>query len=438
MLSRITFAEVPIASIVYAHDTRLFPFSPRRAIDPSLVERLKRSIAETGMWQPVVVRAGTMEGIAGNHRFLAYLAVAAEKGLIAETLTIPAVLVDCDEGDAVTIGLIENELREDLTQWETVRALLKAVERKPQVVETVFEVDRATIEQLRLWPAELDYDAETEARRRALQARLTRQWIALINDLLAEYPELRSYFLEQLRHPTWVQARSLDELDRSITRALLSHGVRFEIGKTWNSMPTSQCLGCSMTFEELRQALRPGKGSLKLQPNGAAPGCCRYLRLFPRCVQQFVPDAGGNAVLQTGSGHEAYPHDTLTADGQSIRGESIPLVDDVDAYCIAPNVPQVDSCFRRQEALAAQMMVQALIEEGLPAVLPGFIQEREGIGEFVWIQTEEATQVREQQGSVGLERVNRLSCALFQFGAELRQSPRQIPADRCVEPLHIL
>ena len=72
MAPKITLTEVSASSVVYDHYTRLFPFSPRREIDQDLVERLKRSITETGMWMPVVVQAGTMEGIAGNHRFLAY------------------------------------------------------------------------------------------------------------------------------------------------------------------------------------------------------------------------------------------------------------------------------------------------------------------------------------------------------------------------------
>jgi hypothetical protein len=67
-------------AVVYDHYTQLFPFSPRREIDHALVERLKRSITEIGMWQPIVVRAGTMEGIASNHRFLANLELAREAG----------------------------------------------------------------------------------------------------------------------------------------------------------------------------------------------------------------------------------------------------------------------------------------------------------------------------------------------------------------------
>lgn len=123
MSSEIKFAEISANSVVYDHDTSLFPFSPRCEIDEGLIERLKRSIDETGMWQPIVVREETREGIAGNHRFLAYLQYAEEHEMSIEDLKLPAMLVDCDEGLAVTIALIENELREDLTQWEAVKAV---------------------------------------------------------------------------------------------------------------------------------------------------------------------------------------------------------------------------------------------------------------------------------------------------------------------------
>jgi len=386
MLSAITLAEIPANNVVHDYYTRLFPFSPRREVDPHLVERLKRSIAETGMWQPIVVRAGTMEGIAGNHRYLACLEFAQEAGLDRDTLTISAVLVDCDEGLAVSIALAENELRENLTQWETVRALLRAAECKPKVVETVFEVDGQTVEQLRLWEEELDYEAEMEERRRVLQARLTRQWLSLINERLSEHPELRAQFLEQLRHPTWVQARTLDELDRAITRALLNHGVRFETGRTWNDAPTPTCLGCQMTFEELCEALRRGDDDVALQHDGTITGFCCYLRLFPRYTPQFVPGAQGTAVLEVNDGDDVdrFPLETLAPDGRGVRGDDVLLVDGVDAYCVAPDIHEPGSCFRQREAETAQAMVQALVQQGLSAVLPVFVQEREGIGDFVW------------------------------------------------------
>lgn len=380
----ITLAEIPASSVVYDHDTRLFPFSPRREIDPSLVERLKHSIAATGVWQPIVVQAGTLEGIAGNHRFLACLEHAAEQGSSIESLRIPAVLIDCDEGLAVSIALIENELRENLTQWEMVRALIKAVERKPEVVEPVFEVDKPTVEQLRFWESELDYENEARERQQALQARLTRQWIALIHDRLDQHPQLRTHFLQQLRHPIWVQAHTLAELDRAITRALLSQGVHFEMGTTWNDAPTSQCLGCQMRCDELLEALRMGKVSPR--PDGSIELFCPHLRVFPVYTEQFVPTPDGTAVLETGKGEDrsAYPAEALVQDGQAVQGERVLLLDGLEAYCVAPDSHNPDGCFHQQEEAAAREAAETAAQQGLPAVLPASIREREGVGEFAW------------------------------------------------------
>jgi hypothetical protein len=157
MSPKIRFAEISATEIVYDHSTGLFPFSPRREIDRDLVARLKHSIAETGLWEPVVVRAQTLEGIAGNHRFLAVTEFATDRGQTLHEVQLPVALIDCDEGLAVSIALIKNELREDLTKWEAVRALIKTVERKPAVANTVFRVDGEVVEQLRLWEKELDY-----------------------------------------------------------------------------------------------------------------------------------------------------------------------------------------------------------------------------------------------------------------------------------------
>ncbi|GAB4537141.1 MAG: hypothetical protein Kow0063_23470 [Anaerolineae bacterium] len=385
MLPKITLTEISASSVVYDHDTGLFPFSPRREVDQNLIKRLKRSIAATGIWQPVVLRQSTMEGIAGNHRFLAYLELGRETGSDEEALKIPAVLVDCDEGFAVNIALIENEVREDLTRWEAIRALLEAFERKPTLVETVFEVDGCTAEQLRFWSEELDYEAEAEARRRAVQGQLTRQWIALINERLGEYPDLRAYFIGQLRNPTWVQARTLEELDQSIMRALINRGIRFEIGMTWNGVPTAKCLGCHTTFADFCKSLRL-QGNTMLRSDGTYPHFCPYLRLYPRYTEQFVPDAEGLAVLEVseGDGIDCYPAEVLIPNGRGVRGRNVQLIDEVEAHCVAPDAHDPEGCFHQQEAEAAQMAVELLTGQGLPAVLPDFGQGREGMGEFVW------------------------------------------------------
>ena len=97
MSIQIEFVEIPASKVVHDYHTRLFPFSSRRAINQSPVERLKRSITETGLWQLIVVRTQTLEGVAGNHGYLAYLEFAAEYGLNPERLMIPAARVDGDE-----------------------------------------------------------------------------------------------------------------------------------------------------------------------------------------------------------------------------------------------------------------------------------------------------------------------------------------------------
>ncbi len=339
-------------------------------------------MAETGMWQPIVVRDETMEGVAGNHRFLAQVELAAERGIEPCDLMIPAVLVDCDEGMAVSIALAENEIRQDLTRWEAVRALVEAAKVKPKVAEAVFKVDGKTVEQLAFWQDELDHEAEAEERRRQLRARLTREWLALINSRLGEYPELHAYFMEQLRHPSWVRARSLDELDMAITRALIAHGIRFERGGTWNEEPPAKCLGGEMSFEELQAAVRGHE--LRLAQDGVVPGLCPHLRVFALQTPRFVPSATGSEVLQVAHGGAGFPAEALVDDGRAVLGENVLLLDDLEAYCVAPDMHREGSCFRTVEAEAARADLERMRELGLPAVLPSFLREREARDEFAW------------------------------------------------------
>jgi hypothetical protein len=60
------------------------------------------------------------------------------------------------------------------------------------------------------------------------------------------------------------------------------------------------------------------------------------------------------------------------------------LLDGLEAYCVAPDIRDPDSCFHRQEAAAAENAVQALAQQELPAVLETFVREREGMGAFLW------------------------------------------------------
>jgi len=385
MASKVKYSEISAKKVVYDHSTRLFPFSPCKEIDTSLIERLKRSIAETGNWQPIVVRSGTLEGIAGNHRFLALLELSKEQNTDIDELTIPAMLINCDEGMAVTIALVENEFRENLTQWETVRAIIKSVEKKPKIAETVFEVDGETVEQLRLWDKELDYDAEHQARRRELQARLTREWVAVINTRLSAYPDLRSKFFEQLRHPTWVHAQSLGELERAITHALRKYGAHFELGITWNEIPTSKCLGNCMEYREVQEKLIPANPSLILKSDGGVEGFCPFLRLFPEYISQFLPKLNGNETQPIIPESKVYQYSLGDLkEGKEISGEKTAIIDHIEAYCIAPDAHKIGSCFQSQEARAVMTAKQLLDQHGLQSVFPGYIENITRVGQFCW------------------------------------------------------
>jgi ParB family chromosome partitioning protein len=84
-------------------------FQPRRAFDPAALEDLKRSLAASGLLQPVVVREtdGGYELVAGERRWRA----ARELGW----RRIPAVVRDVDDRTLLTLALVENLQRASLS-----------------------------------------------------------------------------------------------------------------------------------------------------------------------------------------------------------------------------------------------------------------------------------------------------------------------------------
>ena len=93
------------------------PRQPRRRFDGEATSGLADSIRAQGIVQPVLVRprpAGGYELIAGERRWRA----AREAGMP----TIPALVRDADERDALLLGLVENVAREQLSPVEEARA----------------------------------------------------------------------------------------------------------------------------------------------------------------------------------------------------------------------------------------------------------------------------------------------------------------------------
>ncbi len=93
------------------------PRQPRRRFDGEATSGLADSIRSQGVVQPVLVRprpAGGFELIAGERRWRA----AREAGVA----TVPALVRQADERDALLLGLVENVAREQLSPVEEARA----------------------------------------------------------------------------------------------------------------------------------------------------------------------------------------------------------------------------------------------------------------------------------------------------------------------------
>lgn len=120
------------------------PFQPRQDVDPAALEELKASIRQAGLLQPIVVRpianGGGYELIAGERRLRACQALGWER--------IPAVKREVDDRTALTLALIENLQRDDLSPVDEARGyerLLAEFSLAQQDVADAVGRDRSTV-----------------------------------------------------------------------------------------------------------------------------------------------------------------------------------------------------------------------------------------------------------------------------------------------------
>jgi ParB family chromosome partitioning protein len=124
-------------------DIRPNPFQPRHDLDPAALEELKASIRQAGLLQPVVVRPvarGGFELIAGERRLRACQALGWER--------IPAVQREVDDRTALTLALIENLQRDDLSPVDEARGYERLIAEFKLVQHDVAAAvgrDRSTI-----------------------------------------------------------------------------------------------------------------------------------------------------------------------------------------------------------------------------------------------------------------------------------------------------
>src|SRR5689334_23483199 len=137
-----SLVELPIK------DVRPNPFQPRQTVDPTALEELVSSIKQAGLLQPVVVRrtngggggGGGYELIAGERRLRACQQLGWER--------IPAVQRDADDRTLLTLALIENLQRDDLSPVDEARGydrLIAEFKLAQQDVADAVGRDRSTV-----------------------------------------------------------------------------------------------------------------------------------------------------------------------------------------------------------------------------------------------------------------------------------------------------
>ena len=135
-----SLVELPIK------DIRPNPFQPRKTVDPGALEELVSSIKQAGLLQPIVVRrangpsAAGYELIAGERRLRACQQLGWER--------IPAVQREADDRTLLTLALIENLQRDDLSPVDEARGyerLIAEFKLAQQDVADAVGRDRSTV-----------------------------------------------------------------------------------------------------------------------------------------------------------------------------------------------------------------------------------------------------------------------------------------------------
>jgi ParB family chromosome partitioning protein len=131
--------ELPIAQV------KPNPFQPRTHFDEAALAELVASIEASGLLQPIVVRprSGAFELIAGERRWRAVQQLGWP--------TVPAVVKDADDQTLLTLALVENLQRNDLSPIDEAQGYQRLIEqfRMPQAeVARLVGRNRSTVANL--------------------------------------------------------------------------------------------------------------------------------------------------------------------------------------------------------------------------------------------------------------------------------------------------
>lgn len=98
------------------------PYQPRLVFDDQKLQELSQSIKENGVLQPIIVRKSSLIGyeiLAGERRFRA--------SQLAGLTEIPAIVRQLTDDEMMTLSILENLQRDDLTILDEARSLQNLV-----------------------------------------------------------------------------------------------------------------------------------------------------------------------------------------------------------------------------------------------------------------------------------------------------------------------
>jgi len=140
------------------------PYQPRHEFEPTALQELADSIEASGLLQPIAVRSGSggrYELIAGERRLRAVQRLGWR--------TIPAVVREVDDRSLLTLALIENLQRDDLSPLDAARGYRRLMDEfaiAQQEVARLVGKDRSTVSNtLRLLQLEPEIQELLEKRR---------------------------------------------------------------------------------------------------------------------------------------------------------------------------------------------------------------------------------------------------------------------------------
>lgn len=114
-----TPTQKAIVAIAIA-DIQLPEYQPRQFFDSQRLEELARSIEKRGILEPLLVRSlsnGEYELVAGGRRYRA--------AQIAGLQEVPAIVLELDDREALSVAIVENLQREDLNPVEETEGILR-------------------------------------------------------------------------------------------------------------------------------------------------------------------------------------------------------------------------------------------------------------------------------------------------------------------------